>query len=361
MLGIRGMLWVCVIAATLPEPAKGQEPPAAKAAEPSLKAGMAAPAFQVEAFLKGAPFKGFEKGRVYVVEFWATWCGPCVMAMPHLSELQREYAEKKVTICGVNVWQEHKYTEGTLGKVKAFVEAKGAVMDYTVAYDGAAGFMADKWVKAAGRDGIPCSFVVDREGKIAWIGAPSLLDMVIDEVVRGVWDVSGGSERLAAAVKAYRDAGEKYKESVAAGDAAWEEAEKRYPALGRARALKRVGAMLGAQRVAEACVLGGRMLEEGVKSKNVGLIQGVLEALDAPGALKEPAARELLLKAAKANFDLADAGEPGPHVVLARGYFFAGQVEKGRAEAKRALELAAPESRAGMEKWLKEIEEEAGK
>jgi thiol-disulfide isomerase/thioredoxin len=92
--------------AAQPTPATPTAPDAkpTPAPEPSLHAGMLAPEFKVEKFLKGTPFTGLEKGHVYVIEFWATWCGPCVMSMPHLSQLQREYASKGVTICGVNIW-----------------------------------------------------------------------------------------------------------------------------------------------------------------------------------------------------------------------------------------------------------------
>ncbi len=117
-------------------------PPETATPAPTLKAGMPAPEFRVESFLKGKPFTAFEKGRIYIVEFWATWCGPCVLSMPHLSELQREYADKGVTICGVNVWQEKEYSPATLDTVTKFVQTKGDGMDYSVACDGAAAAMA---------------------------------------------------------------------------------------------------------------------------------------------------------------------------------------------------------------------------
>jgi thiol-disulfide isomerase/thioredoxin len=41
-------------------------------------------------YVQGEPVREFEQGKVYVVEMWATWCGPCVQAMPHVTELQRE-------------------------------------------------------------------------------------------------------------------------------------------------------------------------------------------------------------------------------------------------------------------------------
>jgi thiol-disulfide isomerase/thioredoxin len=55
----------------------------------AVKVGDPAPPLKVEKFLKGDPVKAFKPGHVYVVEFWATWCRPCVASMPHLTELQK--------------------------------------------------------------------------------------------------------------------------------------------------------------------------------------------------------------------------------------------------------------------------------
>lgn len=171
-----------------PAPTKAPEKrPAAKAAgeaadekktEVTLKAGDAAPKLEVETFIKGKEVKSFEAGKVYVVEFWATWCGPCIKAFPHLSELQKKHGDK-VTIIGVNIWERK-----TLDEVKKFVEEQGDKMGYTVAFDGKAKKMADNWMKAAGRNGIPSAFIVNGEGKIAWIGHPASMDAELDKAVK---------------------------------------------------------------------------------------------------------------------------------------------------------------------------------
>src|SRR5438067_2198543 len=80
-----------VSAAADPQPAKPQ---------PTLKAGDAPPPLKATKWLTGAEVKAFEKGKVYVVEFWATWCGPCVVMMPHLGDLQEELGPKGVTVVG---------------------------------------------------------------------------------------------------------------------------------------------------------------------------------------------------------------------------------------------------------------------
>jgi len=80
-----------------------------------------------------------------VVEFWATWCKPCIAAMPHLSALAAEYKDK-VTIIGIDI-KEMKTT--SIQKVKAFVDSMGFRMDYHVAAE-ESNFMASSWIDASG-------------------------------------------------------------------------------------------------------------------------------------------------------------------------------------------------------------------
>jgi thiol-disulfide isomerase/thioredoxin len=66
-------------------------------ADEKLKIGELAPAPKVSIWLHGSEVKTFEPMRVYVIEFWATWCGPCRQIMPHLGQLQKEYRDKGVS------------------------------------------------------------------------------------------------------------------------------------------------------------------------------------------------------------------------------------------------------------------------
>src|SRR5262245_4846889 len=63
------------------------EPGGAAAADP-LTIGSTAPELKINTWVKGDPVAGIEKGKMYVVEFWGTACGPCIKCMPHLSNLQ---------------------------------------------------------------------------------------------------------------------------------------------------------------------------------------------------------------------------------------------------------------------------------
>jgi thiol-disulfide isomerase/thioredoxin len=92
--------------------------------------GDAAPILRASKWLQGEEVKSFEPGNVYVVEFWATWCGPCVMIMPHLAELQAEYRDKGVTIIGYSARGEGNTEE----KVAAFVKKRGSKLPLHICF-----------------------------------------------------------------------------------------------------------------------------------------------------------------------------------------------------------------------------------
>lgn len=148
----------------------------------TLKEGSSAPPIKVAKWIKGNPIEKFEAGKVYVVEFWATWCGPCRQTIPHLTEIAKKYKDK-VTVIGVSIWE-----RVGADKVEEFVRTMGDKMEYHVAFDDGR-TMATTWMEAAGQDGIPSAFVVDQTGKIVWIGHPMAdLEKVLDAVLAGKWD-----------------------------------------------------------------------------------------------------------------------------------------------------------------------------
>ena len=154
----------------------------------NLTVGDPAPKLEVSSFVKGEPVSSLEPGNFYVVEFWATWCGPCRATIPHLTELQKKHP--KVNFIGVSVWEQDQKL------VKPFVNKMGDKMSYRVAMDAVPGkgkamdgAMAKNWMKAAGQNGIPTAFIVNKEDKIAWIGHPASLDEPLEKIVTGSWDM----------------------------------------------------------------------------------------------------------------------------------------------------------------------------
>ncbi len=135
-----------------------------------LVPGSPAPAFTVDSFIRGPESKTLELGKVHVIEFWATWCGPCVASMPHLTELQKQNPD--VQFIGVAGFERGKDAADGTKRVDDFVKAKGDAIGFAIAFDGD-GTMAKTWMTAAKRNTIPTSFVVGKDGNIAFIGSPN--------------------------------------------------------------------------------------------------------------------------------------------------------------------------------------------
>ncbi len=135
-----------------------------------LAAGSAAPALSVEKFMKGEAVSAFEPGKVYVLEFWATWCGPCIRTMPHLSKLQKDHPE--LTVIGVAGFERAPDAAAMEQKVREFLDGRGKDVEFRIALD-TDGSMAQDWMNAAKRRTIPTSMVVGKDGKVAFVGSPN--------------------------------------------------------------------------------------------------------------------------------------------------------------------------------------------
>lgn len=206
---------------------QGETPKPTETQAPTVKTlmvGDPAPKLEVDTWVKGGPIKSFEKGHVYVVEFWATWCGPCRVSIPHLTEVQKK-AGKKATVIGVSIWER----EGALGDVKSFVEQLGEEMNYTVAFGGDDAPMARTWMEASGQQGIPAAFIVNGEGRIAWIGHPldREMDRVLEQVIAGAFDIdkaAAAARQRAETLAKSRPIQERWRQAVRSND--WETAHK---------------------------------------------------------------------------------------------------------------------------------------
>lgn len=165
---------------------------AAENEEPArpLQVGDPAPPLQQGRYVQGEPVAAFEAGKVYVVEFWSTWCGPCRTAIPHLNQLHEKFRDRGLVVIGQNGWERGLEIEAA---VTAFVTGMGSNMTYRVALDdgeGKDGKMAATWWKAAGLKSIPATFVVDQAGRIAWIGHPLRgLDEAVEKVLAGTHEI----------------------------------------------------------------------------------------------------------------------------------------------------------------------------
>jgi thiol-disulfide isomerase/thioredoxin len=333
--------------AASPTLAQTEEKPA-----PTLKVGDKAPPLAVEKWLKGGPIAQFEPGKVYALEFWATWCGPCIASMPDLTELQKTYKEKGLTIVGVNVRETKEYSDETLTKVEAFVKEQGERMDYVVAYDGKSAAMWNAYMKAAGRGGIPTTFLIDGTGAIAWIGHPMWLDMPLEASLGGKWDPVSGPQQLAKAEERLGEIQDKLGSAPKEALAAWEAFAGEYPIVARKLAGMGFQVLLAAQEYSRAYKLAAELVEKAIATKDANALNALAWTIVDPEGKVENKDLELALNAATKADEFSKHENPSIMDTLARVYFVKGEVDRAIEFQTKAVALAKEQMKPDLQKTL---------
>lgn len=144
-----------------------------------VKVGDTPPSLSVDEWLKGEPVTSFEDGKVYLIEFWGTWCGPCIENIPHLSDLEKKYSSQGLIVIGVAT---HEFDGRE--KLDKFMTERGSEMEYRVAYDSDLSMERDWDTGESGGDNfrLPVCFLVDKNGMIIFTGHPS--DKKLEEAIQ---------------------------------------------------------------------------------------------------------------------------------------------------------------------------------
>ncbi len=158
-----------------------------KLSSDTLDIGDPAPPLKLSNWFKGKPFDTIKKDSLYVIEFWATWCTPCIRALPHLSMLAEKY-KNRIIFLGIDVYDRKSHPSPN--SIQRFVDSLGNRFGYSVAMSDS-NYMEKNWVEAAAEGpGIPKAFVINKEKKIAWIGHPDDLDEVLEKVTNNNYSLS---------------------------------------------------------------------------------------------------------------------------------------------------------------------------
>lgn len=314
-----------------------------------LGIGDSAPEIAIATWVAGEPIEGFEPGSVTVVEFWATWCGPCRTSMPHISELQEQYGEA-VRFVGVTR-EELEVVEEFLGQEQSEGKTWQEAITYRLAID-EADTTNTAYMRAAGQNGIPCAFIVGKDGHVEWIGHPMQIDEPLTAVVNDSYDREAAVAEFAAA--------QKLKEMqrqlmTLQREQKWDEAlaivEELESEMGQAFGLMSLKLQLltRAGRSDEATTLLGKLVDSGWEDAQM------LNAL-AWNAVTANAASatdlEVALKAATRAAELTDQTDGSILDTLARVYFVMGDLDQAIALQEKAV--AHGQGNASIERALEE-------
>ena len=121
--------------------------------------GVTAPLFSLPALNGEKIHLADFRGKVVILDFWATWCPPCQEGIPHLNELFREYRDKGLAVIGISL------DRVSPGEVQRFLDRKG--VEYINVMGSEEVFQAYSALPGLGKiQGIPTAFLVDREGRV---------------------------------------------------------------------------------------------------------------------------------------------------------------------------------------------------
>ncbi len=297
-----------------------------------------APPLKVEKWVKGGPVDlAANKGKnICLVEFWATWCGPCRRSIPHLTEMQKKFKDKGVVVVGVSVDEDKK--RKTRDKVDEFVKEQGDKMNYAVALDDKDRSTNKAYMEEFKCDGIPTAFLIDKSGKLVWLGHPDEAEPVLEQVLAGEWDLAEAKK----ADKARRVEAEKREKA--------EKAVSQYIEIATAE-----------EKPTDLAKLGEEVLA--ALGKDAMLLNDFSWRLLTDPEIKH---RDLkfALKAAKAAFDACDGKEAAIVDTYARALWDNGQQKEAIDYQKKAIKLAkdaeAPDELTDdLKKTLKQYQKEA--
>jgi thiol-disulfide isomerase/thioredoxin len=327
----------------------------ATAEDAKLKIGDKAPPVKATKWLQGKEVASFAEGKVYVMEFWATWCGPCIAMMPHMGELQKEYKDK-VTFIGFTA----KDPGNGLEKVEALVTKRGPKLGYTFAYaDDLETY--DAYMKASGQGGIPCCFVIDKAGKIAFIGHPMYLDVVLPKVVEGKWTeadveaIKGIEKDVDPVFKAVFDP----KSDPEAALKTVAEFEKKYPALAHIPyfVAPKVGLLIRAKKYDEAKKAAETVIEKAAKIEDAGMLLSTVRELIKPDAKNSKELTALALKAAEALLKASDEKDAIALYFTAEAHFANGDTAKAKDFGAKAVAAADGGLKKQIENLIKKYDD----
>jgi thiol-disulfide isomerase/thioredoxin len=328
---------------------------AEKPVGPSISVGDVMPTLTDVTWLKGEPVTEWEPGQIYVIDFWATWCGPCRLSMPHLNDLAKRYRGKGVTLIGAAIWPR----SGQIPTID-WVKDHDAEMDYPIAED-IDRKTATAFMDAVGRTSIPSTMIIGRDGRLAWHGNPFFwVEEVLEAVVEGNYDAEAMQkmfdERLEEEDRTWGKVQEARRngdhESAAAGIGRLIKSD---PLRHGNKRVYRYEVMIDGGLLDDAAAWGRELVAGPLAKESAELNKLAWKIVDPTGNIPDSKQDLVLarLAADRAN-DLAHGKSASILDTVARVMFVQGEIEAAIETQQAAVDLTSGKTREGLQKVLDE-------
>jgi thiol-disulfide isomerase/thioredoxin len=275
-----------------------------------------------------------DRPQVRVVEFWATWCGPCKASIPHINDMYKSLRRRGLEVIGVS--------DEKPEVVANFLRMQGDRMSYVVAIDPEKK-VNERFMGAAGKSGIPCAFVVGPKGKVVFIGHP--MDEEFDRAVRlsldGRYDPTItkkaapilAAARRAAGVRNFAEAYRRFDEAIALSPVVmYDAAAERYRTI-----------LVDEANEEAARAYARRMLE--MYGSDAPALRDLALTLAADASLPSNDLETAQMAADKLS-EVAQAGDPDAFKVSATVAYAKGDFAAASELQRKAWRIAPPEAKA---------------
>ncbi|AVC45394.1 MULTISPECIES: TlpA disulfide reductase family protein [Rhizobium] len=155
----------------------------------SLSSGSPAPSIKALDWLRGEPLSYFQLDKIYVVEFFSTTCGYLGPELSDLAKLHKKFSDTGVEFIGIAASEKAATADDARAGVDASITKSLPNTNIRMGFDHS-GEMDEDWLKASLSFHVPKTFVVDRDGSIAFIGDLVMLQDVLPKVIDGTWRAS---------------------------------------------------------------------------------------------------------------------------------------------------------------------------
>jgi thiol-disulfide isomerase/thioredoxin len=303
-----------------------------------LIVGDPVPILPLDKWMKGGPLDIYDRERVYLVDFWAVWCGPCISGMENLSRLQQKYKKNGLEVMSVtseDAWG------NTYQKVVDFIQNKGEKFAYNFAWlpDSYSddrkykSIIYNPWLKQAYDSSswaLPQVFLIDRSGKIAFIGdGYSLDEKFLESVLKNNYDLNESRSKYLDKIRLENETNHLFE-------------------------------LLDNKQFADAKLLATQLIADPNVSSHT-LLLVCDNFFNKYSSQIDESFLRLGVDAAKKGVAITESKSPSHLSILAKGYSLINEPEKAVSTIKLAISLSEGEFKEALEKDQRKYEEMVSK